>query len=157
MPLHYGPVGIGLQTRAFNPEVLQLRRVVLTPTDIKALNTTAYELVPSMGPDTYIEYLGGVIGLNFKSAAYASVANNLTVRYTDGSGTIVSTSLSGTGLLDASADVVKTLRPISTDYTMTVAKGLFLSIASANPTTGNSPVYFNVYYRVHSLGLADPA
>ena len=148
---HENVIGVGLAPWGLDPRVLQYKELFIAPATMAAANTTPIEIVPSQGPNTVIEYISGFMFYQFKSSAFTGVAGgeDLTIRYTDGSGATVSTTLETTGFLDATSSQLRSFKAITTDYTPVAAAPLVLAIASGDFVTGDSPVIFKFIYRVH--------
>ena len=76
------------------------------------------------------------------------------MRYTDGSGTVVSLTLETTSLLDATADKISTISPLATDPLVTENAALVLHNTGNGELGGTgSPCRVKVAYRVHATGL----
>ena len=150
----------------------QLRRVVkdITSDQMDNLAGTQIELVASPGASAYLEFVSAVFALDWNSVAWTepSAPDDLAIRYTDGSGAIVSELLDATGFATATADSITALAPtaditagttgaVTVVATASVNKALVLDNTGSEWTnSGDSPVRVIVYYRVHTtaeLGL----
>ncbi len=150
----------------------QLRRVVkdITADQMDNLAGTQIELVASPGASAYLEFVSAVFALDWNSVAWTepSAPDDLAIRYTDGSGAIVSELLDATGFATATADSITALAPtaditagttgaVTVVATASVNKALVLDNTGSEWTnSGDSPVRVIVYYRVHTtteLGL----
>lgn len=78
--------------------------VAITNAEIKALRATPKTLVAAPGAGKVLEFVSAVLLLDYGSNALTESADNLAVRYTDGSGTIVSQAIECTGFIDQTAD-----------------------------------------------------
>jgi hypothetical protein len=85
--------------------------VTLTNAEMLALRATPKQLVAAPGAGFALIFTGGHITIDY-TGAYTESADNLAVRYTNGSGVQVST-IEATGFLDATADSVMTMAPIA--------------------------------------------
>lgn len=134
---------------------LHYRRVVVTPAQLLAASGTPVSLVPAPGAGKWLEFFSAHVALDYNSAAYAGIAagEDLVVRYTNGSGAIVSTTLETTGFLDQTSDQLRTFKAIATDLVPVVNAPLVLQILAGEITTGDSPLYLDVFYAVHETGL----
>lgn len=83
---------------------LRYAEVALTNAQIKALRATPATLVAAPGAGKYLEFVSAVLFLNYGSNALTESADNLAVRYNNGSGTIVSQAIECTGFIDQTAD-----------------------------------------------------
>ena len=135
--------------------VVRYAEVTVTAAEVLALNAAPKTLVAAPGAGRVLEFMGAILILDYNAAAYAAVAagEDLAIRYTDGSGAICSTTLETTGLLDGTADALRTIKPIVTDLTPVANSPLVLHLLSGEITTGDSPLRLKVSYRVHSTGL----
>lgn len=90
---------------------LQTAVVPITNAEMLALRATPKQLVAAPGAGFALIYEGGHITIDY-TAAYTESADNIAVRYTNGSGVQVSTTET-TGFLDATADSIMTMAPIA--------------------------------------------
>lgn len=150
----------------------QLRRVsvAIADTEMDNLAATPKELVAAVAGNT-IEFVSAVFGLDWATTAWTepSAPDDLVVRYTDGSGGIVSALLDATGFATATEDTYAYIGPTVSDaagasvasVAVTEAnstnKALVLHNTGAEWTnSGDSQVVVIVYYRLHTtaeLGL----
>ena len=145
----------------------QLRRAVVEVGAEEADNlaATQKELVASPGASAYLEFVSAVFALDYGTTAWTepSAPDDLVIRYTDGSGAIVSELLDATGFATATGDVVVALNPVSDIQAGTTAK---LAVAKAGcvnqalvldntgsewTNSGDSVIQVIVYYRIHTL------
>lgn len=140
-----------LADSAGNGSEIHQARVTLTATQVKALHTTPITLIAAPGTGKYLDLLSIVGILKFNSAAYTG-ANNMKVSYTDNSGAEVTSSgafPADTTFLDATADAV--LKDVGA-YVAPVANApIVVSVGTANPGAGDSPITFEMLYRVVTL------
>lgn len=135
--------------------------ITLEPNDIKALYTTPKTLVAAPGAHNVIEFVGATFLYDYATAAYANAGNNMTIKYTDGSGAAVSGTLSGTGFLTATADTVAKVIPVAVAATAATGienKPLVLAMASADPNGGAGGaaagvVRVKITYIIHPSGF----
>lgn len=130
----------------------------LTSAQILALNATPVAIVAAPGANMALEFERAELFLDYNSAAYAGIAagEDLEIRYTDGSGTMVS-GCETTGFLDQTSDQLRYLYPQSAaatglfELTPTVNAALVIRLASGEVTTGNSPIYVRTWTRVRNV------
>lgn len=91
---------------------LQYTKVSLTNAEIKALRATPITLVSAPETGKKIELISATLKLVAGTEALSETNDNLVIRYTDGTGVIVSQAIETTGFIDQEADT----------YTNTVAK-----------------------------------
>lgn len=90
---------------------LQWIDVSLSNAEIKAL-TTPKELVAAPGAGKVIYFRGAVLKLVYGgNNAFTESGDNMAIRYTDGSGVIVSQTIESTGFIDATADTYTNAEP----------------------------------------------
>ena len=129
------------------PGIAQRTRVVLTPTQVKALNTTPITLIPAPGANKFIS-VDEILGLvDFNTAAYTG-ANAMEFRYTNASGAKVTGDAASAWLDSGSATAVKT---IAAAVTPVVNAPVVVDVPTANPAAGDSNVVLDILYRVVSL------
>jgi hypothetical protein len=132
-----------------------IRRVTLTPTQIKALSTTPQILVPQPGVRSVVIVTGITARLNYAGTAYTG-ANALEFRYTDASGAKITADISTTFLNSASSafsyvsGVVTELVPVPGGTSLTAGQ-VVVRVPTANPGAGTSPITFDVHYRLVSF------
>lgn len=134
--------------------------VVVSSAQILALNATPVTLVATPGAGKALLFEGATLFLDYNSAAYAGIAagEDLSIKYTDGSGTAVG-GCEATGFMDATADAtryVQAYRAASgvSDITPTANAPLVLNMLTGEIITGNSPLKCRVFYRVLNTDLS---
>lgn len=124
----------------------------ITAAEMKALRATPKELVAAPGAGKVIELLGGVLIFDY-TAAFTESADNMGVKYENGSGGQASTDIEATGFLDATADKMIKVLPIK-DVLAVANKALVLHNLGDGEYGGTgSPVRFSILYAVHVTGL----
>lgn len=108
--------------------------------------SNAVEIIPAPGAGKFIQYEYGYFYHNGGTAYNA--ANDSVLRYTNISGAAVSATITASGFVSATAAEQRIVRNITTSLEPVVNAAVVLTTASANPTTGNYPILFDVYYRV---------
>jgi hypothetical protein len=128
--------------------------VSLTAADIKALNATPFELIsaPTTGA---IKFISASLKLTAGTEVLAETDDNLAIRYTDGSGAIVSETIETTGFIDQAADTYT--NAISTKDVIVAATGieaasLVLHNTGDGEFTGNASddaaLEIDIFYRL---------
>ncbi len=125
--------------------------VVISSAEILALSVTPKTLIAAPGSGKAILFYGAIFFYDYNSIAYASVggSDDITLRYTDGSGAIVGT-LETVGFLDQTADKYAVLVPAAGSVILPVNAALVASLGGA-VTTGNSPVAVRLLYDIVDL------
>ena len=113
--------------------------------DVLQLNSTPYEIIAAPGADKIIKIVDGMISLDYNSAAYvlASGVSRLDLVYTGGSNY---THYFDANFLKLTADAHQYIL-FSPGSTIEVNKAIDLT-CSADPTTGNSPIYIDLWYEI---------
>jgi energy-converting hydrogenase Eha subunit E len=134
--------------------IVRYAEVEISAAEILALFAAPKELVAAPGAGKLLEFISLVLAYDWGTVAYTiGTAGNLQVKYTDGSGVAVSTTRAATGFLDAVADALSSLDKLEATVEPAVNEPLVLTVATASPTAGDSPIHAKVAYRVHSTGL----
>ena len=123
-----------------------LKSVTLTSAQLLAMFTTPITIVPAMGLNTGI-IIEGITGfIRYNTATYAG-ANNIEIRYTNGSGAKVTADIP-VAFLNATVDTPVYVPPVTTAITPVINSPIVAFIPTANPTTGNSVINLTIKYRV---------
>jgi len=129
--------------------ITQRAQVTLTIAEIKALYTTAIEIVAAPGAGNYLQFLGCIIEYDYAAVYTIGSATDLQVKYTDKNGTALSVTRAVTGIWDQTGDIVYLLQPLSATALVPVANAkLVMSLAGADPTGTGSPMHVSTLYRV---------
>lgn len=131
---------------------IQVATVTIPHTSVRTLNATPYELVPAPGAGYANVLHSAVVFLDYGTAAYDSVgaSDDLTIRYTNGSGALIAT-VETTSFLELTADAVRYVLPTTTAAITPVANAALVAHISTGEiysAAGDSPLKFKVYYRV---------
>lgn len=108
--------------------------VALTNANILALRATPFTLAAAPGAGLRWQLLGGTINLN-NTGAYTESADNLAVRYVDGSGVIVSNAIETTGFVDQTGKIHTSITP-KTDAIATEAQAVNKALVLHNTGDG---------------------
>ena len=90
---------------------LQYADKTITAAELKLIRATPITLVAAPAAGSVHMLIGAMIKLNYGSEVFTETADNLAIRYTDGSGAIVSQAIESTGFLDQSADTISNALP----------------------------------------------
>lgn len=131
---------------------LQTATVTIPYASVRTLNATPYELVPAPAAGTANVVESVVAFLDYGSAGYDAVgaSDDLTIRYTNGSGALIAT-IETVGFLDQTSDQVRYAKPTTTAAITPVAAAAIVAHISTGEiytAAGDSPLKFKVYYRV---------
>ena len=133
---------------------VQYAEVEISAAEILALFAAPKTLVAVPGAGKLLEFISLLLAYDWGTVAYTiGTAGDLQVKYTDGSGVAVSTTRAATGFLDAVADALSSLDKLEATVEPAVNEPLVLTVATASPTAGDSPIHAKVAYRVHATGL----
>lgn len=134
-------------------DVIHRADKIIATGGVLALNATPIAVIPAGGSGVYHEFLGGVVFLDYAGTAYAADAGeDLCLRYTDGSGDIVSNDIDGEEF-EATADAVYILSPVPTNPNVAqhlANTAIFAHIKSGEWATGTSPLKIRAFYRKHN-------
>lgn len=130
------------------PGTIQSRQVSLTTAQVLALNTTPVSLISAPGAGKYISIDEIVVKNTFNSIAYTG-ANALEIRYTDGSGVKLTGDIPA-AFINAAATRVDKVVGVTTAVAVANA-AVVAFVPTANPGAGNSPLTFDILYRVVSI------
>lgn len=133
---------------------VQYAEVTIPAASVAALRATPYALVAAPGAGKVIELISGCLILDYNSVAYTESADNLAVKYTDGSGAAASETVEMTGFIDATADKIIKVEAIK-DTLMVANAALVLHNTGDGEfgNSGNSPLRAKICYAVHQTGL----
>jgi hypothetical protein len=103
-----------LRVPATNLGAAEIRtaQLSLTPAQVKALRATPQALVAAPGEGYALQLLGGTVIYDY-TAVFTETADNLVVRYTNGSGAAASAVIETTGFLDQTADQIRPIVPVN--------------------------------------------
>jgi hypothetical protein len=135
--------------KGYNPGYVRRLEGSITNAQMLAIRATPVTLVAAPGAG-FINVFEG-LDLSFdRTAVYTETADNLAVRYTNGSGVIASETLETTGFVDAAADAFTSIgKAISALLTANAALVLH-NTGDGEFGGGNAAnvFYYTVYYRV---------
>lgn len=96
----------GLKWHDLTADQIVTYRVSMAAAVIRALRATPQVLAPAPGAGYLNEFMSVRLILDYGTNVLTEVADNLVVRYTNGSGVAVSTVIECTGFIDQTADTV---------------------------------------------------
>lgn len=146
-------VASGVTAAVLAETTYPLRRATgsITNAEMLAIRATPKSLVAA--PAAGFAHVFERIRLFFDwTAAYTETADDMAVRYTDGSGVIVSDTIEATGFVDAAADVSITARSAASPLLTAAAALVLHNTGDGEYGGGNAAnvVYFEVLYRTVS-------
>lgn len=117
--------------------------VTLSAAQLDALAATPVSLIAAPGAGKLI-MVNHVIGFNdFVSAAYAGTSQLLSIKYTNGSGALISVFSEAFG--EAAADLWEIPAVV---LTVPVVNAAVVASTNADWTTGDGIIYLRIYYRI---------
>lgn len=142
-----------------DPTTIQYAEVTLTSANVKALRATPITLVAAPAAGYVLEFIKIYLFLDYGSNGFTESTDNLAVKYTDGSGSVVSETIEMTGFIDQTADTMTSAGPAAQAIlakTACAGKALVLHNTGDGEIAGNaandSVVEVKVAYRVHANG-----
>jgi hypothetical protein len=144
-------------TYNFDP-MIAVATVTLTNAEIKALRATPKTLVAAPGAGKVIELVSAQLKLSGGTNALTESADNMAIRYTDGSGAIVSQAIEATGFIDQTAATLTNALPkidAIVAYASGANKALVLHNTGDGEWGGNAAadvtMTVDIAYRVHTI------
>jgi len=131
--------------------------VAVSNAELSALRATPKTLVAAPGTGKYLEFVSAVLFLDYGTVGFTESADNMAIRYTDGSGTIVSQAIECTGFIDQTADTSTNALPKVDAISAKSAcenKALVLHNTGDGEwgNSGDSVMRVKITYRIHSTG-----
>lgn len=145
--IHSAPTGEYSAALADLASRAQVADVTLTAAQVLALNATPRTLIAAPGANKAIIVTGVQFYLPYNSAAYAvDAADDINIRYTDGSGQLVAT-VETTGFLTATSNQSRYAYPATTAAITPAANApIVIQIGNSEVITGDSPLKVRVFY-----------
>lgn len=120
----------------------------ITEAQLEALNATPITVIDAPGAGKAIVVVGAQFFLDYNSAAYPiGSAGDLTLKYTDASGTVIAT-ITSSGFLTAAADEMRYAIGPSNIEPVTNAVVVAHLLTGELTNTGNSPLKYRIEYKV---------
>ena len=141
-----------------DPTILKYATVTLTNAEIKALRATPKTLVSAQGANKGIEFVSAVLKLVAGANVLTETADNMAIKYTDGSGAAVSQTIESTGFIDAAVNTVTNALP-KIDAIVALSDSANKAIVLHNTgdaefggnAAADATMVVKVAYRVHDL------
>jgi hypothetical protein len=92
---------------------IRFATTTITNTQFTGIRAAPVTLVAAPGAGFALQFLGATISIDY-TAAYTETADNLSIRYTDGSGQKASADIETTGWVDLTADSMVNVIPLAT-------------------------------------------
>ena len=138
---------------------VQYAEVSITNAEMLALRATPKTLVAAPGAGKVLEFISAVLLFDY-TGAYTETTDNMAIRFTNGSGAIVSQAIEATGFVDATADTM-TNAIAKIDAIVSKAGSENQPLVLHNTGDGEygggnaaNAVRVKVAYRIHNTGLS---
>lgn len=149
-------MGVGLGIRATETQidadipVLKTAVKQITAVQLRTMNATPISVIAAPGTGKANVPLWMHAWLDYNSAAFDAVgaSDNLCLRYTNGSGTILTVDVAGQSFFDATSDQHRFVKGITTEITPVENAAIVAHIKTGEiySAAGNSPIYLHVTY-----------
>ena len=130
-------------------------QVTVSSGEIKALATTAKELVAAPGADRVLEFISATIKYNYGTAVYTESTDDMVIEYSGGQD--VSASIDSSSFIDQSNDEIRLIpfsasaMAITVDLEALKNTSLQLFIPNDNPAAGDGTLDVRVTYHIHNF------
>jgi len=131
--------------------------LAFTAAQVQALRATPQTLVAAPGSGYFLEFLSAWLMLDYAANAFTEFADNLQVKYTNGSGPAASQAIECTGFIDQTADTYTNALP-KVDTIVAAASLADKALVLHNTGDGefggtgcNSVLRVRVRYRIHRV------
>ena len=150
----FAPDGLGTTTETAlttkdGNSVLSRVYITLTSAQVLALNATPVTVIPAPATGKFIDVSSYNFRVNFNSVQYTG-ANNIEMRFTNGSGTKVGSDIPAASL-NAASTAASYYQGTDAAGAITLNAPVVLSVPTANPAAGNSTVTIEIFYSVRDL------
>jgi len=140
-------------TADVDPDLIQTAEVTVSSAELLALRATPKTLVAAPGAGSVLEFHSAVLFLDYGTAQYTETADNLAVKYTDGSGAAASETIEATGFIDSAADDMTTAIAVKDVAAVANAALVLHNAGDGEYATGDSTMRVRVRYSVHATGF----
>lgn len=103
--------GAALVGKILGRGIPQYAEVSIAAAAVATLRATPVTLVSAPGSGKVNQLLSAEILLDYTAPGFTETTDNLAIRYTDGSGTLISQAIECTGFIDQTADTLTTVSP----------------------------------------------
>jgi len=140
-------------------ENLSIDTTTITNAQMLVLRATPISLVPAKGAGTVIEFVSAMFFVDASAGVYTESADNLAIKYIDGSGVAVTGTVECTGFItvadEMATTVVAKLDSIATDAQCVNQALVLHNIGDGEFGGGNAAndMICKVSYRVHAAGF----
>lgn len=149
-----------LPIASIDERAIRYTSVALTNAQILALRATPITVIAAPGAGKFIEFVSGILIFN-RTAAYTETADNLRLRYVNGSGSFASQEIEATGFVDAAGNAIINILPNAINSIITAGGELSNALICIHNVGGDefgggdaaNTITVSVAYRVHSTGL----
>jgi hypothetical protein len=153
-----GRPGTWVAIAALPQAVLYNTTVSVSAAELAALRATPKTLVAAPGAGYALHFVGAQLMLDYTAPAFTETADNLAIKYTDGSGLALSDTIECTGFIDQTADTVTNAVPVKDRIAAKTAsenKALVLHNTGDGEFAGSggSALRVNITYRIVSTGF----
>ena len=132
--------------------------ITLTNAQLKALKTTAIELVAAPGVGKFIEFVSAVLHFETGSEVLTESGDNIIIEYDDGTGAAVCTTIESTGFITAATDQIMLAIALVLAGTTTVSSVVNKNLALlsddddfAGNASADAVMKVKVTYRIHDF------
>lgn len=145
----------------YDPHILT-DTVKITSAEVLLLMSAPKEIVAAPGADKVIQFVSATLALDYGGTnGFTEGAVNMAIRYTDGSGVIVSEAIESTGFIDQTADTITNADPKKDVIVLasgSVNEALVLDNTGGEEFAGNAGddnvLIVKISYVIHDAGLA---
>lgn len=147
----------GVTSAKLDPTTIQYAAVSIAAAAVAALRATPATLVAAPGAGLMLEFVSAELILDWVTPGFTETADNLAIKYTDGSGVQVSQDIETTGFIDQVADTrTNALPKINAIAAKTGCENKALVLHNTGDGefggSGGSALRVKVAYRVHTTG-----
>jgi hypothetical protein len=125
----------------------------ITAAELLAMNATPKTIVAAP-PAGFVSIFEGAILIYDYLTAFTATIRDLEIRYTDTSGQLCATAVTGSGFLDATSDQIRYVYPVfSATFTPVAAAAIVLDCKTGELGTGTSTMRVRCFHRRMPTGL----
>lgn len=134
---------------------IQYAEVAISSAEILALRAAPKTIVAAPGAGKVLEFVSAMLLMDAGASAYTESADNMQVRYKDGSGSVASGNIEATGLIDATGDTMTVVLPTQAQAAKAACENQPLVLHNTGDgeyAAGDGAMRMKVAYRVHATG-----